>query len=134
VSHDNLALIRANFARFQAGDPGWIEFVDPDIEWDFTAYPLADIPARGRGREAVIAEVIDVYYSGWVDYQAEITELVDAGEDTVVIQHETVHMRGTKTALERDIFHVWTIRDRKWTLWRNYPTREAALEAVGLRS
>jgi hypothetical protein len=33
--------------------------------------------------------VIEVYYGGWVDYRAEITETIDAGDDIVVVEHET---------------------------------------------
>jgi ketosteroid isomerase-like protein len=132
MSQENVELIRYAFGRFQAGDPEWKAFLHPEIEWDFSAYPLADIPTRGQGSEEVISKVIDVYYSGWLDYQAEIVEMIDSGDDVVVIQHEIVRLREADAVLERDIFHVWTIRNGKWVFWRNFPDRTQALEAAGL--
>ncbi len=120
-------------ARFQAGDTKWKNVLHPEIEWDFSAYPLADIPSRGRGREDVLTQVIDTYYSGWRGYEAEITEVIEAGDDVVVIQHEVVRVADSDVPLERDTFHVWTIRDRRWVRWRIFPDRDSALEAAGLR-
>jgi ketosteroid isomerase-like protein len=133
MSKENVELIREVFGRFQAGESGWKDFIHPEIEWDFSAYPLADIPTRGRGRDEVLGKVIDTYYSGWFGYEAEITEMVDTGDDVVVVQHEMVRLRESDAALERDTFHVWTVRDGMWVRWRNFPTRSAALEAAGLR-
>jgi ketosteroid isomerase-like protein len=133
MSQENVDLTLENFARFQAGDSTWENYIHPEIEWDFSAYPLADIPSRGRGREEVLTEVIATYYSGWRGYEAQISEIIDAGDDVVVIQHEVVRVGDSDAPLERDTFHVWTIRDRKWVGWRIYPDRESALEAVGLR-
>jgi ketosteroid isomerase-like protein len=133
MSQENVDLIRETFARFQAGDARWADLVDPDIEWDFSAYPLADIPTRGRGREDVLTKVIETYYSGWRDYEAEITEMIEAGDDTVVIQHEVVRVADSDQALERDTFHVWTVRDGSWVRWLIFPDRDSALEAAGLR-
>jgi ketosteroid isomerase-like protein len=91
-----------------------------------------DLPNSGRGRDALLSDVIETYFSGWVDYQGEITETVSAGDDVVVVVHERVRMRDSDAVLERDLVHVWTIRDRKWVYWRIYPDRDSALEAVGL--
>jgi ketosteroid isomerase-like protein len=133
MSQENVELIREVFGRFQAGDPGWRDWVHPEIQWDFSAYPLADIPTRGRGRDEVLTKVIDTYYSGWLSYQAEITEMIGSGDDVVVVQHEKVRLRDSDTVLERDTFHVWTVREGKWVFWRILPNRNAALEAAGLR-
>jgi ketosteroid isomerase-like protein len=59
--------------------------------------------------------------------------MVDSGDDVVVVQHETVRLRDSDTVLERDTFHVWTVREGQWVFWRILPDRNAALEAAGLR-
>ena len=126
-------MVRQAWARFHAGDPTWSEgWVHPEIEWDFTAYPLADLPSRGRGREALISQVIETYMSGWLDYRGEITEALDAGDDVVVVVHETVRLRDSDTPLELDVAHIWTVRAGRWVYWRILPDRNAALEAAGL--
>jgi ketosteroid isomerase-like protein len=132
MSQENVEIAREVFRRFRAGDQTWIEWVDPEIGWDFSAYPLADLPSRGRGREGLVSEVLDTYFGGWVDYEGEIVETVDAGDDIVVIIHEAARMRDSDTRLERDVAHIWTIHDGKWVFWRILPDREAALEAAGL--
>jgi ketosteroid isomerase-like protein len=133
MSQENVELAREAFRRFHAGDQTWIEWVDPEIGWDFSAYPLADLPTRGRGRQELLSDVLDTYFSGWLDYEGEIVETADAGDDIVVVIHEAARMRGSDTMLERDVAHIWTFRDGKWVFWRILPDREAALEAAGLR-
>jgi ketosteroid isomerase-like protein len=133
MSEENVRIVSDRFRRFQEGDPGWADdWVHPDIEWDFSAYPLADLPTLGRGRDALLTEVIQTYLSGWRDLRQEITEMVDAGDDVLVVIHETVGLRGSDAVLERDVSHLWTVEDGKWTKWRLYATREEALEAAGL--
>ena len=78
-------------------------------------------------------QVIETYFSGWVDYSSEIKELVDCGDDVVVVLHEATRMRDSGAVIERDIAHIWTIRDRKWVGWRIMRSREAALKAAGRR-
>jgi ketosteroid isomerase-like protein len=133
MSRENVELARQAYAGFLAGDPTWSEWLHPEIEWDFSAYPLADVPSRGRGREALLSQVIETYMSGWLDYRGEVTEILNAGDDVVVMIHETVRLRDSDTALERDIAHIWTVRERKWVYWRILPDRDAALQAAGLR-
>jgi ketosteroid isomerase-like protein len=133
MSQENVDLAHEAFRRFHAGDQSWIEWVDPDISWDFSAYPLADLPTSGRGREPLLSDVLDTYFSGWLDYKGEIVEAIDAGDDVVVIIHEAARLRNSDVMLERDVAHVWTFSDGKWVFWRILPDREAALEAAGLR-
>jgi ketosteroid isomerase-like protein len=132
MSQENVEIAREAFAGFHAGDPDWTEWVHPEIEWDFSAYPLADLPSRGRGRDELLS-VIATYMSGWLDLRQEIAETIDCGDDVVVIVHEAARMRDSETELERDVAHVWTVRDRKWVFWRILPDREAALRATRLQ-
>jgi ketosteroid isomerase-like protein len=132
MSQENVRTALEGFRRFQSGDPGWAEdWVHPDIEWDFSAYPLADLPTTGRGRLALL-DLIRTYMSGWRDLRQEITEVIDTGDDILVVIHETVGLRDSDATLERDVSHLWTIERGQWTRWRNYQTRHEALEAAGL--
>jgi ketosteroid isomerase-like protein len=132
MSAENVAIALEANRRFQTGDRTWMEWMDPEIGWDFSAYPLADLPTRGRGSRELVRQVMDTYFSGWVDYKAEITDAIDAGDDVVVVMHEVARMRDSDTVLEREIAHIWTFRAGKWVFWRIFPTREAAIEAAGL--
>jgi ketosteroid isomerase-like protein len=131
MSEENLERARRTFERFEAGDPSWTEVLHPDIEWDISAHPLPDVPDRGQGRDELLA-FLSTYFSGWNDYRSELRELVDAGDDFVAVLHETVRMGETGTDLERDLVQVWTVRDGSWVVLRVFPTKQAALAALGL--
>ena len=75
---------------------------------------------------------------GWLrsefeDVQAEVNDLIEAG-DTVVVG-STLRGRGRQSGAEAKLsfWHVWTIRDRKFVRGQGFATREEALEAAGLR-
>ena len=132
MSEDNVELTREAFRRFHAGDESWLELVDPEIGWDLSAYPLADLPSTGRGREALLKDVLEIYYGGWLDLKQEIVETIEAGDDVVVLIHEIARMRDSDTILERDVAHVWTFREGRLSFWRILPDRDAALRAAGV--
>ena len=60
-------------------------------------------------------------YSGYLDVVAE------AGEDVVVQSHVHPPIPGLE-----DLHHVYTVRAGRIAQMQDYPTREAALAAVGL--
>ena len=98
----------------------WLETIDSDIGWDISAHPLPDVPNHGRGRGALATDLVATYLCGWNDYSAELKELVDAGDQVVVVVHETAEMRETGVAL-----------DRRATFVKIFKTKAEALEAAG---
>jgi ketosteroid isomerase-like protein len=73
-------------------------------------------------------------YEAWENAQADIEELIEAGDHVVSVAK--YRMRGRASGIEvigpiQAI--VWTIRDGKIVRLVLHPSREAALEAVGLR-
>jgi ketosteroid isomerase-like protein len=70
--------------------------------------------------------------SGWIDYSAEIKEVVDAGDQVVMVLHETAKMRQTGVALDRDLAQLWTVAGRRASFLRVFKTKAEALEAAGL--
>jgi ketosteroid isomerase-like protein len=109
----------------------WAEVLDPEFEWDSSAYPGLDIPVRGRGIEDFL-RFLDRYRRAWIDYEWRTKELLDAGDDVVMVVHETARARGTEMLVERELVMVWTMRERRAIRMRGYRTKEEALEAVGL--
>jgi ketosteroid isomerase-like protein len=132
LSEAEVARVRGAFEGLLEGDPGqWIALIDEDIGWDISAHPLPDVPDRGRGRDEAIG-VWATYVSGWNDYRAEVTELVPAGEEIVIVVHEQVRMRETDVPLERELAYVWTIRDDRIVRLRVFKTGDEAKRAVGI--
>ena len=133
MSEENVELMKRSFELWRDGSIGeWIETLDPDIEWDVSAHPLPDFPNRGSGRDAFLRHLGD-YVSGWNDYEVSSRELIDAGDEVVLILHERARMRDSDMMLDRDLPTVWTVRDGRAVRHRVFKTRADALEAVGLR-
>ncbi len=132
MSQENVEVIRASFEFWRTGRTGeWIETLDPDIAWDLSAYPLPDFPDRGRGRDAFVGHMAN-YLSGWTDYETSTKELIDRGDNVVVILHERARMPNSNIMLDRDLPVVWAVRDGRAVRVRVFKTRAEALEAVGL--
>jgi ketosteroid isomerase-like protein len=105
---------------------------DPEFEWDATAYPVLDLPQRGRGREH-FARLAARYVESWPGYEATLAEVFDgSGDHVVVVVHETIHPTGTEMPLQRDLFQVVTVNGGRSRLVRFYRTTSEALEAVNV--
>jgi ketosteroid isomerase-like protein len=102
-----------------------------DIEvFDPPDFPDAD---RYLG-EAAVRKLIDSYRElGW-DGQFHVQEVVDAGDEVVVIWRARVRTpHGGGFPLEGTIVHVLLFEDGKVCRIRQYLSRAEALEAAGLR-
>ena len=135
MSQENVEITRRSFQRWQDGggtlDAIPVEIYAEDVEWDLSAYPLVDVPSRGKGREHLF-DTFARYFAGWKNYQPEVTEFIDAGENVIAVLHEKAGIADSDVVLERDVFQVWTLHDGLVTKWRVFETRERALEAVEL--
>ena len=132
MSQENVEVVRASFELWRDGRMGeWIETLDADIEWDISAHPLPDFPNRGSGRDAFVGHMGN-YLSGWTDYEASTKELIDRGDNVVVILYERARMPDSDMMLDRDLPNVWTLRDGRAVRLRVFTTRAEALEATGL--
>ena len=132
MSQENVDAYRASFEAWQRGDfEKWIQSMDPEIEWDFSAYPLPGVANRGTGRDELV-QWLATYISMWRRYEATLKELIDAGDEVVVVIHETVRARESDAAIDRDLIQVVTAREGKAMKMRVYETRKEALEAAGL--
>jgi ketosteroid isomerase-like protein len=134
MSRENVEIMREGFRRWVEGGgvPEAIprELYAEEVEWDLSAYPLVDIPTRGRGRDDLF-EAFHSYYRGWRDYRPEVRDVIDAGDDVIVVLHETAKIAGSEVDLERDVMQVWTLREGLVVKWRVFETLDDALAAVG---
>ena len=132
MSAENVELVRRSFNHFRSGDiegllAGWA----PDIEWDISEHPLPDFPDRGAGRDELLAHFGE-YVSGWRNYEMTEGEVIDAGDHVVFVTHERVTLLDSDATLERDLALVWTVADGLLARLRAYPSRAAALQALGV--
>jgi ketosteroid isomerase-like protein len=130
MSQENVELVRATY---RAGPTGFFELLDGEVEVDASAVPaIPDHPEHIHGKDAVI-DFYRRYWGTWDDYVLEPVEVIDAGEDQVVVRHyERGSGRGSGAPFERRWAVIWTLRAGKLTRLRFFNTREEALEAAGL--
>ena len=135
MSEENVEIVRKALEQWQDGGGSFeaipTEMYAEDLAWDISGYPLVDLPSRGSGRDN-LGEVVKMYLSGWTSYQAEVTEFIDAGENVVGVLHEKAAIADSGEFLERDIFHIWTLRNGLVVKWRVFETKADALEAAWL--
>jgi ketosteroid isomerase-like protein len=132
MSQENVEVIRHSTELWLRGDfEGWLETIDLGVEWDISTHPLPDVPNRGRGREALVSDMLATYVSGWNDYSATIKEVSEAGDQVILVLHETATMRDTGVPLERDLVQLWSVRDGRGAFLRVFRTKQEALEAAG---
>ena len=124
MSQENVEIVRAAFE-------GRENLLDPEFEWDFSAYAGLDVAPRGTGRESFL-RLMERYRRSWLDYQRTLKEVIDAGNEVVVVVHESARLKQTEMLIERDLAQVWTFHDGKVTRLRAYGTKPEALEAAGL--
>jgi ketosteroid isomerase-like protein len=136
MSQENVEIVRELAEAFQHRQhERAFEFYDPEIEWDSSAladlYP--DIAGVYPGHEGVRAYWRN-WLSAWSDLQFEIEDVVDAGDEVVLlIRNQWQWGRHSGIATEMPPYGiVFTIRGGKVVRWRAYPDQESALKAAGL--
>jgi ketosteroid isomerase-like protein len=138
MSRENVEVARLVFEAEARGDTqAVLDLYDPEIEWDNSRSPVADFAGTVgrvfRGRDGV-HKAFREWYEAWEKVESEVEELIDAGGEHVVSVF-TYRARGRTSGAEVEFRHMagaWTIRNGKVVRVVWLPTREDALEAVGL--
>jgi ketosteroid isomerase-like protein len=72
-------------------------------------------------------------FETWSGVSIEAEEIIPAGDSVIAAIFMRVVGRGSGVPTELRYFHVWTFRGGSVIRLELFPTREEALEAVGLR-
>jgi ketosteroid isomerase-like protein len=131
VSQENVQLVRRAFEAYSQGDiDGAVSDFAPDCRYT-AAGIMPDRTGVFHGPEGY-KEFMGWLRSEFEDVQADVDELIDAG-DTVVVG-STLHGRGRQSGAQAKFtfWQVWTVQDRKFVRGQGFTTREEALEAAGL--
>jgi ketosteroid isomerase-like protein len=131
MSRENVEIVRRVFEATNRRDTEAARsLMDPEIEWDTSAFPFPDLAGVCRGS----GEVLDWWrrwMAAWDEVQFEIGELIEAGDDVVVGTRAWGRGRDG-VEVEVRFFNVYTVRGRKLAGLRTFRERTHALEAAGL--
>jgi ketosteroid isomerase-like protein len=130
MSQENVEVVRRSLDAFERGDfDAAMEALDPRIEYDLTHFPDGKVYLGHDG----VREAFRIWLGTWEDYRQEIDEVIDLGEDeVVVVLREFGRGKGSGIEVERPTAGVWTLRDGKAVRIRFYAGKAEALEAAGL--
>jgi len=130
MSQENVETTRDMAAAFNRGDlDGWLEYWTDDIDYRAAEGALDD---RGpiHGKDALLAYAQD-WRDTFDDFRQEPIELIDAGEDKVIPVLK-ISGRARLSGVETELTYaaVYTFRDGRVAVGREYLTRDEALEAA----
>src|SRR4051795_13165909 len=122
----------SGFAALQRGDfeAALGNFYSPDVEWHGAAGGL-DEGRVVRGRAEVVEAFRD-YYDTWERLELRPEEIIDTGDELVVLVHEVARGHRSGVVVETDTAAISTLREGRIVRVRNYLDRGEALEAAGL--
>jgi uncharacterized protein len=132
MSQENVEIVREMTNRFASGDrESWREVFVEDVIWDTSA---TTIPQAGvyEGHSGVERVFID-WLGTWENLFIESLDLIDAGDSVITVFRWTGRGKASGVETQTTMFGVYDVKDRRITRFRQYETRDEALEAAGLR-
>jgi ketosteroid isomerase-like protein len=123
-------IVRAIYECWERGDfRATADKVAPDFEWK-QVHGVVE-PGSHVGADAnrvALRSIFEVYE----DFRVEAEEYVDAGDTIVVVVRAHGTARGSGLHIDQRLAQAWTVLDGIPARMEQYPSREDALEAVGL--
>ena len=130
MSQANVEVVRTVFDAVNRGE--WdtvLASYSPDTEWDDR--DLRPEGAIHRGIDAMRSEM-RAWFGTWANYWQEIEQVHDAGENVVVVVHESGEGKGSGAVMDQRIGVVITVRGGLIVRTRLYRDPAEALDAGGL--
>jgi ketosteroid isomerase-like protein len=106
------------------------DLIDPDIVWDLSRVDLPDATSYTGPLE--FTDFVNTWEEGFASEHMEAEEVFDAGDRVVVMIHQRGRGKASGIDVEQRFAMIWTVRGGRAIRMEMYPTREEALEAVGL--
>jgi len=133
MSAENVSLVKGIYAAFGTGDvPAVIAAMSPEIEWNEAEnFPYAD----GNpyvGAEAILGGVFARLASEWDGFHVEPEQFLDAGDTVVMTGRYAGTCRGTGSAMNPQVAHIWTVADGKVTGFQQLVDTLAVARAMGI--
>jgi ketosteroid isomerase-like protein len=106
---------------------------DPEVEIDVTRGAVGEVAGRTvhHGHEG-LRTFFRMWYEAWENVEADLQELIDAGEDVISVEITRARGKGSGIEVELTQYGVWTIWAGKIVRSVWFTRRAEALEAAGL--
>ena len=134
MSQANVEIVRRLFDAAARRDTDTVfDIYDPYIVWDASRTERGAITGKVvQGREGLLKWLRE-WYDPWETVDDILEELIDAGQQRVVsVMVQRGRGRVSRVEVENRLGTVWTVQDGKVIRAVWFPSREDALEAVGL--
>ena len=122
----------AQLFRDDATADALLQALAPLVRADFECSGRTSVETTSRVGLSGLREVWLVWLEPWENYRTEIEELIDAGDQTVVLVRNYGRHKGSDAEVSLRAAAVWTVRDGKIARADFYTDRAEALEAAGL--
>jgi len=123
--------IRESYAAFARGDlEGALGLLHDDVEW----HQAQGLPHQGlyRGLDEVRKNVFEpLDRDWWSEFTARADEIVDGGDEIVVMGRYLGVAKATARRLDVPFVHVWSLRDGKAWRFRQFLDTHGWIEALG---
>lgn len=109
-----LDVVRSHYAASERGDlEGMLAPLSPDAKW--TEAAGSTYAGTYFGVDAIRENVFHRIGSEWVSFNANVTELLDAGDTVVALGNYVGVHRTTGKAMSARFTHIWRVTNNKIT-------------------
>lgn len=132
--NDNIAITQEIFARFGRGDvPAILQLLSDDVVIEFygpSVIPYANT-FKGQGGARKFFETV---LSSVDIHQFDAEEFIAERDKVVVTGHLRLTAKATGGTIESDFVHVITMKDGKWTRFRDFMNTAVAQAAFSKKA
>ena len=131
----NLDLVRSVYeTQYRQDLDGFTGDFHPQIEWRFAVSFIYGEVNPIIGHDNVRAGSLRRLAGEWINFDGELAELLDAGDEIVGLGHYVGTNKATGRKLRAQFAHFWTVKDGKIVRWRQYTDTLQLAQVAGLRS
>jgi ketosteroid isomerase-like protein len=124
MSEENVELVRRIYDAWDR-DVSARDFIAEDVEYVNPSYAVEPGVRHGRASFRMVRDIYE-------DFMIQIEEILDAGDDVLVLARYTASGRGSGVPLEGEHGYVWTVRDGQAVRFQWFQSHREAYEAAGV--
>jgi ketosteroid isomerase-like protein len=129
MSRENVEFLRRGYEALQRGDTETFEALarerlDPDFS--FHSHWAGRVFKGIPGTREWVSDTRET----WDDYAQEVEEIVDLGDDVLVVGRASARGAGSGVPVTQEFAVIWSFEGERAVRAQSFPSRAAALEAV----